>query len=320
MSTTPAEPVKVGFFSAPTPRPLSISIVGWWLVFNGVTTFLAILSVTNPQVQEMLSEMGQSRGLMVGNSIVSGLAYAGIGWGVLKGHSWARPGYFGFGAASLVFAAIVAPGGYSMLVFGVLSYVILGLLLSTPVARAFFDGSFASETDQQERQRVLSQIRNAQKNPSDVKQVLGVGLTVIAGFLLMIAAVFTGLPESGTASKGLVTIGLPAAALLLVASWLWGRARWRALIGWCLSAVGFTHLLGAFSLIAMQHSPMWETMTAQSASYEAVPQSFFMLTGLTGLVLAVIGMGMLYTQYKLDGDIASRVLAKQRNSLSQEGE
>ena len=308
-----------GFFSAPTDRPLSISIVGWWLLGNGVLSPLSLLGLINQEAQAIWSEMGLTPSLMITHALVSGLFQAGFGYGILKGRPWGRLGYIGYGAVSLLVSFILLPGIMAGLLFGIVVYGGFCFLLSTPAARAFFEGSFSIGTRQQERKDILAQVRRAQKGGNDVRQIVGAGLVVCAGLLLYIAVYFTGTESVKDSVGGLFTMGAPALALLGIGAFLWGLKRWRGPVGWCLAAVGCIHVLSGISVIAMQRSPMWETMSAQMENAAAMNPTFFLLTGLTGLVLAVLGGGLLITQYRMDGDIAERVLAKREAAQPHDG-
>ena len=305
-----------GFFSAPTDRPLSMSIVGWWLLVGGAMSPLSLLGLVNQNAQDMWSQMGMTPSLIVTHALISGLFQAILGYGILKGRPWARMGYIWFGAAMLVFSAVITTAYWTALVFGVVTYAVLCLVLSTPTARAYFAGTYDQDPRQKERQNILSQIRKAQKNSSDIMQIVGAGLAVIAGFLLMIAVFSTGVPDTDLMIKGLVKVGLPGLALLALGILFWGRARWRAIAGWCLLAVGSTQALSSVSVVAMQQSTMWDIISAPLDNPSMIDPRFFLLVGVTGLVLAIIGGGLLFTQYRMDGEVAERVLAKREATRS----
>ncbi|MFL6758880.1 hypothetical protein [Sphingomonas sp.] len=119
-------------------RPLSVTIVGWWLV---VTSLLGVYSSatmhTNPQAVQLLSSSPfplQAREIF---GVINGFVLAFCGVAVLKGMSWARLAFLGWSFVGFVFGILAIGFLLSALLSG-LAVVVIMFFLSRPKANDWF--------------------------------------------------------------------------------------------------------------------------------------------------------------------------------------
>lgn len=119
-------------------RPISVTIVGWWLV---VTSLFGVYSSatmhTNPVAVQMLS--GSSIPLQAQEifGVINGFALAICGVAVLKGMSWARLAFVSWSFVGFVFGILSIGFLWSALLSG-LGVGVIMFFLSRPKANEWF--------------------------------------------------------------------------------------------------------------------------------------------------------------------------------------
>jgi len=119
-------------------RPLSVTIVGWWLV---VTSLFGVYSSAtmhaNPQVVHLLSSSPVPLQAQEIFGVINGFALAFCGVAVLKGVSWARLAFLSWSFVGFIFGIFAIGFLLSALFSGVAVGVIM-FFLSRPKANEWF--------------------------------------------------------------------------------------------------------------------------------------------------------------------------------------
>jgi hypothetical protein len=119
-------------------RPLSVTIVGWWLV---VTSLLGVYSSatmhTNPQVVQLVSSSPVPLQAQEIFGVINGFVLAFCGVAVLKGMSWARLAILSWSLVGFVFG-ILAAGFLLAALFSGLAVGVIMFFLSRPKANEWF--------------------------------------------------------------------------------------------------------------------------------------------------------------------------------------
>lgn len=119
-------------------RPLSVTIVGWWLV---VTSLLGVYSSatmhTNPLVVQLASSSPVPLQAQEIFGVINGLGLAICGMAVLKGMPWARFAFLSWSLVGFVFG-ILAIGFLLSALFSGLSVGVIMFFLSRPKANEWF--------------------------------------------------------------------------------------------------------------------------------------------------------------------------------------
>lgn len=163
------------------PRPLSLSIIGWWLTVSGVLSVLGLTAASNPAVRATWERMGIDPTLAVISSLVTGVAHAVAGAGILRGRSWARTFYLWFGAASLVAGVFLFYNGLPAFLLSASVYAVAVYFLTRDAARAYLEDDYEISPESARRRQALAAVRTSQRTPSDLKRVFGVLFAAGAG-------------------------------------------------------------------------------------------------------------------------------------------
>jgi hypothetical protein len=263
--------------------------------------------------------MGINPIMAVGNMLMTGLAYAAAGYGILQGHVWGRTLYLAVGIVSLVVSAFLFYTGLSVLLFGGAIYATIAAFLTRDVASAYFNGSYDVPAAKQRRQRALANLRAAQRNPSDLKRVFGVLFAVGAGFLLTMALFMIGFASGAVAVFLGGLFGLPALVALAIGIALWGRSRWAGMSGWTLAGVGACTMLTGLPMLFMMQTEAWQATMAQADTAAELTPDVFITISLIGLLIGLSGAGLLYLQRKKDSQAVRHHLEPEEAVESLEG-
>lgn len=122
-------------------RPLSVTIVGWWLV---VTSLLAVYSAAtmhmNPRTVQLLSSSPIPLQAQEVFGVINGFVLALCGIAVLKGVSWARLAFLSWSFVGFIFG-VLAMGFLLSALFSGVSVGIIMFFLSRPRANEWFGWS-----------------------------------------------------------------------------------------------------------------------------------------------------------------------------------
>ena len=119
-------------------RPLSLSIIGWFLVVTGALGSIGVLTMSsNPAVQQLYRHSPLPMWAHVAFGAIGTVVTVASGYGVLKGLNWSRFLYVGWSligfAMSLATIAIT-----SILLLGLVFFAVIVFFLFRPDANAWF--------------------------------------------------------------------------------------------------------------------------------------------------------------------------------------
>ena len=119
-------------------RPLSLTVIGWWLALGAVFGLFGILSInSNPIALQMLQKTGLSTTLYQVNGLVGCAVSAACSYGIFKGLPWSRVLYVVWGVLSLGFSVMFMPVLFAI-VLGVVVLAVISFLLFRPAADQWF--------------------------------------------------------------------------------------------------------------------------------------------------------------------------------------
>jgi hypothetical protein len=122
-------------------RPISVTIIGWFLLASGVLTLPGAFAPTdNPEVQELMARRPVP--IVVQQVMLFAGAVANLvsGYFLLRGQNWARHLYIAWTIVQFGYAWLAAPFRL-VIVPGVLFFLLVAFFLFRPRANAFFAGS-----------------------------------------------------------------------------------------------------------------------------------------------------------------------------------
>jgi hypothetical protein len=121
-----------------TKRPLSLTIIGWWLAISAVFGIYGLLTMqSNPTVMQMIEKAGSSLAMHQAFSAVGIVVAAICSYGIFKGLPWARVLYIVWTVVSLAVMAFVLPM-VSVLVLSVVFFAVISFFLFRPAANEWF--------------------------------------------------------------------------------------------------------------------------------------------------------------------------------------
>ena len=124
-------------------RPLSLSIIGWFLVVSGLLGVLGLLTMTkNPAAQVIYAHSPLPMWAHIAFGIVGIIVTAGSGYGVLKGLNWSRFLYVGWSLVGFAMSLLTIPIT-SILLLGFVLFAVIVFFLFRPDANAWFNGPAA---------------------------------------------------------------------------------------------------------------------------------------------------------------------------------
>ena len=119
-------------------RPLSLSIIGWWLAISAVFGVYSVLTMqSNPTVMQMIEKAGTSLAMHQAFSAAGIVVAAICAYGIFKGLPWARVLYIGWTVVSLAVMAFVLPM-VSVLILSVAFFAVIAFFLFRPAANDWF--------------------------------------------------------------------------------------------------------------------------------------------------------------------------------------
>src|SRR3954447_25391206 len=122
-------------------RPLSLTIVGWFLIVTGVLGVLGTLMVTsNPMAMQIYAQSPLPLSVHIGLGVVGTLISILCGYGVLKGLNWSRFLYAGWSLIGFA-VSVLTIRVTSLLVLGLAFYAVIVFFLFRPAANAWFAGT-----------------------------------------------------------------------------------------------------------------------------------------------------------------------------------
>jgi len=119
-------------------RPLSLTIIAWFLVITGLFGLYGVLTIgSNEAMMQMVEANGGSLRAQQAIGVVGCLVSAVCAYGIFKGQPWSRVLYAGFGIVSLVFNLITG-AALSMTILSALIVAVIAIFLFRPAANEWF--------------------------------------------------------------------------------------------------------------------------------------------------------------------------------------
>lgn len=217
------------------PRPVSVTIICWFLILTAMWAVLAApIVLLSPVTRQMVEESTQSpvAGLVL--SVIVGVLDIAAGVGMLNRRRWGLRLYLvGTPVLLAVSWAIQGEGSIGLQLLSLGLYGVFLGLLTRPPARAYFSAAESEAEIEASPQPVLQE-------PMTGKKLAAVFLLFPGG--LMLATSFMVLHSLAGQPVALIILsvigGGMAAAFIVPGIFLWGRARWRAVLGTLLCCVG----------------------------------------------------------------------------------
>ena len=189
-------------------RPLLASVIGWVLVVSGASALFTVgVYLDAGPARDLWAAQGLNPTSVLWVNLVTGVATALAGWGVLNGHRWGRTLYLTVAVLSLIASAALFGLGPFMLAFLGAWTGLLAFLLTRPSMNAHFDGTYVRDEHAQARRRVLRRLRREEREPNDLKRFFGVCFAVGAGLCFTFTTLML-----GTLSTAGVGVALEQAA------------------------------------------------------------------------------------------------------------
>jgi hypothetical protein len=250
-------------------RPLSISIIGWFLVVTGGSS-LVMMPTTygNPQVVEMIRRSGLPVWLHYTLMLLWIVVSIGCGVGMLKGKNWSRYVYVTWSTLGMIIGFVFT--GIQMIALpGIIILVACAVLLFRQNANAFFthqelipDASLVTGSEAHTVPDSLTAVTTfrkpvARKQLSMFRRVSSVLLLIVSGFLFYMATLIAFIKPKDPATQiaPLATVCGIAFVLLLLGLAVCAFQRWRLKTGIVfLSGAGVTAFVAAM-LFCIKHSP-----------------------------------------------------------------
>jgi hypothetical protein len=119
-------------------RPLSLTIIGWFLVITAIFGLYAALTMaSNPVAMRMLEEMHTSLRFQQAMGVVGTIIALACAYGIFKGLPWSRVLYVGWGIVGLIIGFFTSPMK-SVLILSLVFLAVIGFFLFRPVADRWF--------------------------------------------------------------------------------------------------------------------------------------------------------------------------------------
>ena len=119
-------------------RPLSLTIIGWFLIISGLFGLYGALNIRSNEIaMRMIEDMGMSVGLQQAVSVFGALIALACAYGIFKGQPWSRVLYVGWAVISLAIGFATSPmRGVILLSF--LFVAVVAFFLFRPAADEWF--------------------------------------------------------------------------------------------------------------------------------------------------------------------------------------
>ena len=124
-------------------RPLSLSIVGWFLIVMSLFGIFSLFTLaSNPTAAQMLAQSPLPLWAHQAIAVIGVVVGVASGYGVLKGFNWSRYLYIGWSIIAILLQ-LVTTSFTSLLILSVLFIAIFAFFLFRPPANAWFNRASA---------------------------------------------------------------------------------------------------------------------------------------------------------------------------------
>ena len=91
-------------------RPVSIIVIGIWMIFSAVVgLFGAVTMQSNPIAQQMIEQMHMNVAFQQAVGIIGAIVAAACAYGLFKAQPWSRVLYVGWSVIGLAIAFVTSP-------------------------------------------------------------------------------------------------------------------------------------------------------------------------------------------------------------------
>jgi hypothetical protein len=228
-------------------RPLSLTIISWFLIVSGSLTILLLFDADTKEFWEAAGVNTLSMTVM---NFISSVIYIVSGVLILKQNRIGRTLYVSWFAISVFLTLLLLGSSYfGILVFTILIYGIFLFFLYQKNANDYFDGVYVpgppAETSAKSN-------RKEQINKSPLARVFGILCLGVSGFILLFGLIISEFPDIRS-MHGLLFVffGIPFLLFTLAGIFLWGWRRWAASTGWVLLSASSIVLMFGFMIYLM---------------------------------------------------------------------
>lgn len=275
-------------------RPLSVSIIGWFLVIMYSLSFISVFSMFSPQGQELLAVLGQSVLFAVTSVIVCGVIGLVSGIAILKGRNWGRILYAVFIPLLIILTCLI--NGFDIrLITTLLFYAVFMFFLTRAKANEFFKGF----KDSAEKNQLMQPV--GQKKRS----VLGIVRKIIGGLFftlgsfsvpiiipaLFFSEMFFGEENTAIILASFLIVLLFVLILLVIPGLLiWGRKAWRSLFAISYTVIGIISLLNVVQYFIMTYSRQWQMLISDFGEDLTYQYDYILFFSIFSLIFLPLGI------------------------------
>lgn len=128
-------------------RPLSLTIIGCWMIFGALAGLYSALTIRSNEVaMRMIEQMHVSIAFQQTIAVIGGVVGLACAYGLFKGQPWSRVIYVGWSIVGLAIALFTSPF-MSILAISAIVLAVVAYFLFRPTA----DGYFAAKGLQLQR-------------------------------------------------------------------------------------------------------------------------------------------------------------------------
>ena len=119
-------------------RPLSITIIGWFLIILALFGLYGAFTMgSNPVAMKMLEDMHASLRFQQAWAVIGSIVTIVCAYGMLKGQPWSRVLYVAWGIVGLIIGFVTSPMK-GLLIFSLVLLVVIGALLFSLTGNQWF--------------------------------------------------------------------------------------------------------------------------------------------------------------------------------------
>lgn len=302
-------------------RPLSVTIIGWFLLVVGIINIFTIFTLLSPKGQELLKSTGRFFELSTALVVISVLIHILAGIAILKGKNWGRLLYLYFIGAFMIIGWFITTLVFPIIVVvNLVQYGLILFFLTRTNAAAFFSQESQTQPDWPTRSVVESQTNSSQpiKIGTTIRKIIGGALAILGIFWMLTttAASIALFRDKGSLALVVFVFYLIIGALLIIPSvFIWGKKEWQNLFGISFTIAGLIGLFAAVPMYFMAQSTQWQKMV--TATNQTIDPGAFTRTsdlslvlGVASLVILPLGIFLLHKQQKMESSLMVQDLKK----------
>jgi len=119
-------------------RPLSLTIIAWWLVIGALFSLYSLFAVqSNAVAMKMIADRGLPMIVYQAIGVVGIVVALASAYGILKGLAWSRVLYVAWGIVGVILSFLTSPA-MSFVIVGIVVLAIIAFFLFRPAANRWF--------------------------------------------------------------------------------------------------------------------------------------------------------------------------------------